>query len=137
MILWEETETLPTFLNTSLKSILRRNDTLRGDGNFFFCIIHKTFFFKKKWYSERRRKLCKQITIFPSCTTIKKKWYSERRRKRFYYHLTTSILYYFKKKWYSERRRKQYLLMLNTPYRSLRRNDTLRGDGNKKYLKSL
>ena len=110
---------------------------------------------KKKWYSERRRKHIVNPTVVPKIA-VKKKWYSERRRKLSFSLLNKSFLLLrrndtlrgdgnlfsipfvvcspsqFKKKWYSERRRKPTILFIIYvfSYRYLRRNDTLRGDGN-------
>ena len=40
-----------------LHEIIRRNDTLKGDGNFSFVFIYlSNILYKKKRYSERRRK---------------------------------------------------------------------------------
>ena len=115
---------------------------------------------KKKWYSERRRKYDKESNIhsrgvkirrndtlkgdgnFPSPYIYiyilyfnKKKWYSERRRKYSFYYNNICISFYNKKKWYSERRRKFFKSFVSLIQKfKIRRNDTLKGDGNPSFI---
>ena len=111
MILWKETE-------TSIRNLV---------------IAKNTFSDKKKWYSERRRKLAHFFRYFLHFSLHKKKWYSERRRKPNTSSKTSSIFLEHKKKWYSERRRKIFSTFSTFKFFIfiiIRRNDTLKGDGN-------
>ena len=86
--------------------VIRRNDTLKGDGN-----SHKIFL---------------RLHI----SSYKKKRYSERRRKHSFSFFKSNKISY-KKKRYSERRRKpEEIVKFIKNFFKIRRNDTLKGDGN-------
>ena len=109
MILWEETETL-----------------IYHHWIGIFCC------FKRKWYSERRRKpLC--LSVYNHFPPTKRKWYSERRRK----------LNGAGGKWLLKKKLKgndtlrgdgNFVVFFHISIILIKGNDTLRGDGNLKLL---
>ena len=111
---------------------LRRNDTLKGDGKHQKHIIIIITIFKKKWYSERRRKDYQKKTKKIMILSFKKKWYSERRRKLFLYIRFNCILVIFLRRNDTLKGDGNTLVFFSTYLNStfIRRSDTLKGDGN-------